>query len=498
MTASQTPVPPDRPTGARRNVPLGSVILIVVGAIIALIALVPLAGGGFLLWADATQRDADGYFTTSTERFETTSSAITSERIDLGSRPSNRTGMSDFGDTTVRLRVQSTSERAVFVGIARQDDVDRFLSGVAHAELQQVRIQPFSVEYRYVDGSATASKPGGQPIWVASVEGTGTQSLQWDLERGRWAVVVMNADASPGVSVNASAGATAPWITGVGVGLLVGGAFFVMVGAVMLVVGIVALARGTEIDLTVHDDAAGQPIRLDARLDEPLNRGLWLVKWLLLIPHFVVLAVLWVAFSVVTFIAFFAILITGQYPRSLFEFSAGVLRWTWRVNYYGYSALGTDEYPPFSLGHCPDYPATFEIAYPEHLSRGLVLIKWWLLAIPHYLVLALIGGGSLIAFRAAWLSVSAPFGGLIGVLVLFAALALLFTGQYPRGLFDFVMGLNRWVYRVVPYVALMRDEYPPFRLDQGPNEPTVPAPSPREDVDEAAATTPTSGGRVPA
>ena len=215
--------------------------------------------------------------------------------------------------------------------------------------------------------------------------------------------------------------------------------------------------------------AAGAPVQVEARLDEPLSRWLWLVKWLLLIPHLIVLIVLWVAFAVVTFIAFFAILFTARYPRSLFEFNVGVLRWTWRVTYYGYSALGTDRYPPFTLGEAPDYPATLTVAYPERLSRGLVLVKWWLLAIPHYLVLALIGGAVGTAVSGDdW---QVPFGGLLPLLVLFVAVALLFVGRYPRGLFDLVVGLNRWVYRVIVYVSLMRDEYPPFRLDQGGTEP---------------------------
>ncbi|MBD0842086.1 MULTISPECIES: DUF4389 domain-containing protein [unclassified Streptomyces] len=204
------------------------------------------------------------------------------------------------------------------------------------------------------------------------------------------------------------------------------------------------------------------PARLTARLDTGLSRWLWLVKWLLALPHFVVLAFLWVGFVVVSVVAFFAILFTGRYPRALFDYNAGVMRWSWRVAYYAYGALGTDRYPPFTLADVPDYPTRWDIAYPEELSRGLVLVKWWLLAIPHYLVLAfLLGGG-----RVAWFS-----GGLIGLLTLFAGIALAFTGRYPRDIFDLVIGLNRWALRAIAYAALLTDVYPPFRLDQGGAEP---------------------------
>jgi hypothetical protein len=148
-----------------------------------------------------------------------------------------------------------------------------------------------------------------------------------------------------------------------------------------------------------------------------------------------------------------------------------VLRWSWRVGFYSYSALGTDRYPPFTLADVPDYPARLAVDYPQALSRGLVLVKWWLLALPHYLIVGVFAGGAWAGFNAAnddwgWTS----GGGLIGLLVLIAGVVLLFTGRYPRSIFDFVMGMNRWCYRVGAYAALMTDAYPPFRLDMGGQE----------------------------
>lgn len=133
------------------------------------------------------------------------------------------------------------------------------------------------------------------------------------------------------------------------------------------------------------------------------------------------------------------------------------------MRFYALSQLGTDRYPPFSLQPDPDYPADLEVDYPEQLNRWMVLIKWWLLAIPQYLIVAAFMGGGRNQLS------------LLPILLLVAAIGLLFTGAYPRGLYDFSMGVNRWTLRVRAYASLMTDDYPPFRLDQGAREPDAAA-----------------------
>jgi hypothetical protein len=184
------------------------------------------------------------------------------------------------------------------------------------------------------------------------------------------------------------------------------------------------------------------PARLTGRLDPALSRWLWLVN----------------------------------YPRAIFDFNLGVMRWSWRVAFYAFHAFGTDRYPPFSLQPEPGYPADYEVDYPQQLSRGLVLVKWWLLALPHLIIVSVLTGGWGFSVTGSWRI--AGGGGLIALLAVIAGVIMLVTGAYPAQLFDLIMGLNRWCYRVLAYVALMRDEYPPFRLDQGGTDPGTPEAQP--------------------
>jgi hypothetical protein len=196
----------------------------------------------------------------------------------------------------------------------------------------------------------------------------------------------------------------------------------------------------------------GYPVTITGELSSELSPWLWLIKWLLIIPHVLLLILIWIGVALSVIGAFFAILVTGRYPRGLFDFNLGAMRYTWRVGFYSYSALGTDQYPPFSMDREDDYPATLDVPYPERLSRGLVLIKW-ILAIPHMIIVSLLGG---------------PFGGrnIIGILTLVVGILLLIRRVYPEEIYDLLMGMNAWSFRVAAYMALMTDEYPPFSLDR--------------------------------
>jgi Domain of unknown function (DUF4389) len=468
QTSAQAATPPPSRWTA------GRIVLVVLGSIVALVGVALLAGGGALLWVDQSKRDDDGYLTTPTERFSTSSYAITTESIDLVDADTDSPDwiLSQNVLGNVRLRGES-QEGEIFLGIGPTVDVESYLGGVEHDEVADLEFDPFAVDYRRRPGDAPSGPPTEQDFWAASATGQGVQTATWDVEGGEWSVVVMNADGSEGVSAELSAGAEADFLLWLAIGLLIAGAVLMAGGAAMIYAGArhAAAAAPAPVAAAVPGAAAATvyPVAVAGELDPSLSRWLWLVKWLLAIPHYIVLFFLWIAFGLLTIVAFFAILFTGRYPRGIFDFNVGVLRWTWRVSFYSYWALGTDRYPPFTLAPVPDYPATLDVDYPERLTRWLPLVKW-LLAIPHLILVAIfVGGWGWGPWGEDFRGLG--FSGLVGVLVVIAGFVLLFTGRYPQALFDFALGLDRWALRVLAYVGLMRDEYPPFRLDMGPREP---------------------------
>jgi len=444
----------------------GKVVAAVFGSIFALIAVGVLIGGGVLFWAQETLQDDDGYFNSPSYRLDADGYAIVAEEIDLASYPGD--WWPAEVDASARLNVRAGTGQEVFIGIGLQDDVDDYLGSVSHSVVRQLGDRWDDVRLVAQSGGALEVPPSQVGIWAASIQGTEEQTLTWEPQRGGWAVVIMNADATTNVSVSAVASARIPILYSVSIGLMIAGFVFAAFAALLLVAATrSSVAPAPVVAKPVTGGA--YPVTMTGVLDERLSPFLWLIKWFLIIPHCIVLAFLWAAFCILTFFAWIAILFTGRYPRGIFDFNVGVMRWTWRVSFYTYSALATDRYPPFTLQDV-DYPARFNVAYPERLSRGLALVKWWLLAIPHYIIVGFLTSG-----MWAWTMDSHVVdnagtkvgGGLIGILAIIAGFILLFTGRYPRGLFDLLMGLNRWVLRVGAYVSLMHDEYPPFRLDMG-------------------------------
>ena len=175
----------------------GRILAIVSGVLAALIALGLLAGGGVLLWAYGTKRDDDGYYSTRYERFASAGYAVRSDDLDLGAEGSDwlfdRVG-------TIRIRGRSTTSRPLFRGIGREDDVERYLNGVEHEVVTDVDLDPWQVTYRHEAGSRQPRRPGSQTFWAAR----GRNAVTWEVDDGDWVAVLMNADASQGVSADIS------------------------------------------------------------------------------------------------------------------------------------------------------------------------------------------------------------------------------------------------------------------------------------------------------
>jgi hypothetical protein len=212
----------------------GQVAAIVGGSIAGILAVLALAAGGLFLWADS-KKDSDGYVNTGSDPYSTGTYAIATEDLQLDD---DVPGVVEDLYGKVRLRATSHNGKPVFIGIAHTDEVSRYLAASAHATLTDVNYDPFRASYRTTGGGQRPEAPGDQTFWAASTQGSSRQTLTWDVKRGNWSVVVMNADGSAGVDAGVSAGATADFLTPVAWGTLGGGVLLTAIAGGLLFAGL--------------------------------------------------------------------------------------------------------------------------------------------------------------------------------------------------------------------------------------------------------------------
>ena len=220
------------------------ILLLVFGSLIALVGLGLTIGGSVGLIAYGTGRDAEGFFTTDTERFGTRGHALVSEEVDLGTE-GDAAGSVSIGDLArVRVRAEPISGQPIFIGIGPRDDVERYLAGVAYGEVTDVEFDPFRVTYRAHAGTETPAPPSQQTFWDATATGPGQQSLEWDLEGGQWSLVVMNADGSTPVAADLQLGVRIKILLWLSIGVLIGGLVLLAIGVTMIIFGGRGSGRG--------------------------------------------------------------------------------------------------------------------------------------------------------------------------------------------------------------------------------------------------------------
>jgi hypothetical protein len=207
----------------------GSITLIATGSLFALLAAGLLAGA---VWIHRADIDSAGYVVSDIHQVQTVTHAFATEDVDVN-------GDFDwFLDRGPTLRVNAESSKPLFIGIARSEDVERYLTGVEYDEVTDFDIDPFAVSTERHAGVIDPSLPAGQTFWEASVQGSGPQSLEWDGGYGQWSVVVMNADASPGVDAEVDVGAHVPYLNWVGIGGAIGGALSLALAAALIYLGV--------------------------------------------------------------------------------------------------------------------------------------------------------------------------------------------------------------------------------------------------------------------
>jgi len=441
----------------------GRVVLFVFGSVLVLVALALLVGSGVLFWAEGTFKDAEQFYTSGPIQIERAATAIITEPADI------HLGVAWMVDwsrlVSMRLTAANTqAKKGVFIGIADAEDIAGYLAGVSRDEITKLnfsRRRGKQVEYRRFPGAVLPSDPASQDFWVASAHGPGAQTLTWTIEQGSFVLVLMNEDTSSGIDTEVRLGAKVPLVRGIAIGLLVGGIVFLFVAVFMIVMSVRKPSHSQE---PPHDGSNSLSVDYPATLSiryttRKLNRLTTFFRLIVAIPILIVVSLLagtgfvwrggpW-KFEGLWFAAFVVlptillIVFRQKYPRWWFDWNLALAKFVTRVA--AYLALLTDIYPSTD----EDQVVDLRIPYPNaktELSRWMPLVKWFV-AIPHYILLWFLDVAMVVAVVIAWF-------------------AILFSGRYPKNLFDFVVGVFRWHLRVAAYVILLTtDEYPPFTLE---------------------------------
>ncbi len=464
----------------------GKIVLLIMGVIVLLISLGLIISGGGLLVVNNYLADDDGYYSTKTIRIEKGSYAIISEPLDMDL---DEAWIWDWGNLA-SFKVEGTNDdqlKNIFIGVAEGNDVKDYLADVEYDEVTDIDVSPNELEYTHHTGDSEPEAPDTQTFWLESAHGAGEQVIEWELESGTWSVVVMNEDGSHGLDVDIVLSAKIPWLFSVALWLLISGIVVLVVGMVLIYLAVrggggkngaspdssgvvgsgdsdmkpsadssgVVGGGGSTVAIAASDYPTGLVIDYP---DRNLNRLTTFFRLFAIIPIWILFVFIGGAvigweddpwsynvYGIALFVivpTLLMILFRQKYPRWWYDWNLAVTGFATRI--LAYLALLRDEYPSTD----EDQAVHIEMPYPnvkEDLDRWMPIVKW-LLAIPHYIILF-------------FLNVAAV------VVTIFAWFAILFSGRYPKDLFDFVVGAFRWNFRVLAYAFLLTtDRYPPFRL----------------------------------
>jgi hypothetical protein len=213
------------------------IVSVILGILFALAGAALATSGGFVLGVYGSQRDPSGFFTTPSQTVGSYGFALSAPNINAQLGPRWQKWIPSRVGATIRITGSSELPAPLFIGIAPTARASKYLSGVPRDKITSIDLTAGSVQYTHVDGTTLPSAPGNQNFWVAKVEGTGAQTLEWALQQGDWTVVIMNGDASAPVAATMSMGARFGVVKPLIAGLTAAGLVLLAIGATLIVLG---------------------------------------------------------------------------------------------------------------------------------------------------------------------------------------------------------------------------------------------------------------------